>query len=116
MTPGKYNPKFYQGDTWQLTISLKDSNGAAFDLNGYSVTSQLRELPGSVDAAIDFTCNVADPATGVIEMIAAPSDTDDVVAGKYAWDLQIEHTGTGDIYTVLTGTATVTAEVTRPTP
>ena len=43
-----YNPEpFTQGDTWSLTVSVLDNNGAAKNLTGYSAKYEIREKPGS---------------------------------------------------------------------
>jgi len=40
----KYNPKpFMQGDTWTMTIYVRDENDSPFNLTGYSATYELRD-------------------------------------------------------------------------
>lgn len=112
MIPGKYNPRFVQGDTWEFSVNVQDANETAFDLTGYTAQSQLREHASSVSAAITLTCEIETPTNGIIKVTGDKDSTSAVTAGKYAWDLQITYVS-GEIYTILAGTFTVLAEVTR---
>ena len=113
MMPGTYNLSFYQGDSWRVTATLNQPTSpvSPVDLTGYAAKAQLRSAKSSTVVALEFTCTIASPSTGIIVMTASPTLTKAVLAAKYYWDLQISK---GDeVQTILAGYALVTGEITR---
>ena len=116
MVPLTYNPVLYQGDTWNVQVSLSQlvsGSYTSYSLTNFSAKSQLRKRPESDYVAFEFTCAISGAN---IYLSAAPSATATIPAGAYAWDLQISCTSgtdSGSLYTVAAGRAAVIAEVTR---
>lgn len=113
MVPGKYNPKFPRGDTWNIPIATTNSDGSVFVLTGYTAKSQLRETTESTAVILELTCTITNAAQGKLEISAPASTTKDIAVGKYAWDIQISDALAGTVFTLLSGTFTVLADVTR---
>ena len=119
MSPYNYSPVFYQGDSWVLDIGvtqLVSGSAAAFDLTGYTAKSQMRKSMASSATMLDFTCTIAAPSGGNINLSASPSLTALVPAGTYVWDVQISGTSgtaSGTVQTIARGYALVEAEVTK---
>lgn len=112
--PGTYNFNYYAGDTYSFIIEPKTSNGAVFDLTGYTpkfaiatarntdaivLSTDDAELTATVDAGNEFlTCTI----------LPTPGGT--LTGTTYYYDVQIDD-GAGIIYTLLTGIITVTQDI-----
>ena len=112
--PGTYNFSYYRGDTAQFVVRQKNANGTAFDLGGYNsatgadfVIANRRGSTGTQYEALAVIDTVNDLVTCTI----LPSVGRTLVPGTYVYDIQIS-SGATVIYTLLTGTITVTDDVT----
>lgn len=112
MAPGKYDIAIYQGDSFSMTVFLRQKTTpvSAYDLTGWTAKAQAKSKETSV-LALDFSCAI-DAVAGSITITASASDTALMASGKYFYDLQI--TDGSLVQTVLRGTAIVTEEVTTP--
>jgi hypothetical protein len=108
--PGTYNFNYYKGDTNEFVIRPKTSNGGAFDLTGYTAEFFIASSRGdnptfSVEA--DAVVNtVSDIVTCTIQSEVGST----LNAGTFVYDVEIQN-GL-QVYTLLTGTITVTEQVT----
>lgn len=92
-----------RGNTRQVTVTVTDSTGAAFDLTAYTMTMSVNRHTGgcdgktttllSVDGVIDT------PATGIGVITLYPTQTATLVPDTYMYDVTIS-SGTTDKYTV----------------
>lgn len=113
MRPGVCDLEIYQGDTFELTVTLNQPVGTPVDASTWDWAGQIRPQPGSGELLADLDCEFDDDGTdGVIVVSLAAADTAALPAGTAAWDLQASNGG-GWARTFLAGTVTVTAEVTR---
>lgn len=118
------NTKIYieQGATFSQTVSLKDVDGNAYNLTGYTVAAKMRPTATSSNLTATFTIAIAAPATlGQFTMSLPASTTATIpvtandgpenVPTLYTYDVIIT---TGSTVTrVLQGEAIVSPEVTR---
>jgi hypothetical protein len=109
--PGTYNFSYYKGDTNEFVIRPKNSDGSAFDLAGYTAeffiaTSRGDNPTYSVEA--DAT---VDTVNDIVTCTIVPSVGSTLDAGTYVYDVQVT-SGPTVIYTLLTGTISVTEQVT----
>jgi hypothetical protein len=117
--PGRYDIQLRQGDTYDETYTVVDTL-----LTGYTALMQIRDSAGEVKV----TCSSAD-GTLLIDVqmfIVAPSETLNTVltpvitaaqtaalnSGVYYYDLQVTAPN-GAVKTLLAGTVTVDADITR---
>ena len=113
MAAGTYNFTVEQGTTFIRSLSLQE-NGAAMNLTGYSVASQMRSTHDSSTVVGTFTCSIASASGGTISMLMPASTTSAIEEGMYVYDIEIANSGgSGSIKRILQGTVTVTPEVTR---
>lgn len=112
--PGTYNFNYYAGDTYSFIVEPKTSNGSVFSLSGYTakfsiatarntdaiiLSSTDNELNADIDAGNEYlTC----------EIIASYGNT--LTGSTYYYDVEIDD-GAGTVYTLLTGTITVTQDI-----
>lgn len=108
--PGSYNFNYYRGDTAEFVIRPKTANGSAFDLTGFSADFFIANERGT--GAIQYEAQaVVDGSADTITCTILPGVGRDLAAGTYVYDVQID-SGPTEIYTVLTGTITVTDDIT----
>lgn len=111
--PGTYNINYYKGDTYEFTIYPKDSAGQAFALANYSVTFTISSSRGeNPDFTVAATATIPQDAGNLVNCSILPNTGRSLDAGtSYVYDIQITN-GANKIYTLLTGTITVTEDVT----
>ena len=108
--PGSYNFNYYRGDTAQFVIRPKNANGSAFDLTGYTSQFFIANQRGS--AATQYEAQaVVNATTDIVTCTILPGVGRQLAPRTYVYDVQIT-TGTSVIYTLLTGSITVTDDIT----
>jgi hypothetical protein len=108
--PGSYNFNYYRGDTAQFVIRPKNANGSAFDLTGYTSQFFIANQRGS--AATQYEAQaVVNATTDIVTCTILPGVGRQLAPGTYVYDVQIT-TGASVIYTLLTGSITVTDDIT----
>jgi len=99
-----------QGTDYQTSITLTDVDNNIVNLSGYTSNSQIRKTyTSSNSVAFSVSMNVS---TGVIKLSLTDSQTSNIVAGRYVYDVLL--TDENDITTrILEGIVTVTPGVTK---
>jgi len=108
--PGTYNFNYYRGDTNQFVVRPKNSNGSAFDLTGYSAQFVIANRRGSTGTQYEAQV-VVDTTNDLLTCTILPGVGRQLSPGTYVYDIQIT-TGASNILTVLTGSITVTDDIT----
>ena len=111
--PGTYNFNYYRGDTYQFIIRPKSANGATFPLDDYedNVVFTIANIRGSSGIQIAATATV-DTAQDIVTCTITPTQGRELSAGTtYVYDVQIDN-GASVVYTLLTGSITVTDDIT----
>jgi len=111
--PGTYNFSYYRGDTAEFVVRPKNSNGSAYDLTNYTATFTIANRRGSTGTQYVGTATV-NTSTDIITCTITPAVGRTLAAGTYVYDVQItDVTPNPDvILTVLTGSITVTDDIT----
>ena len=108
--PSTYNFSYYRGDTGQFVIRPKNSNdSSAFNLTGYTALFTIANQRGSAGVQVEAVATV-DTATNVVTCTITPSVGRELSAGNYVYDVQIDNTS--QVFTLLTGSITVTDDIT----
>lgn len=114
--PGTYNITYYQGDTYEFNIYPKRADGSVFSLSGYSVTFKISQTRGgSSSDSIPAMAQIDENNTFIsCKILPSPNGPGDslVPNTNYVYDVQVKK-GTDYVYTLLTGTLSVTADVTE---
>jgi hypothetical protein len=116
--PGTYNITYYKGDTLELKIYPKNSDGSVFDLSNYgNATFKIATTRGSAGLSGQVSGFVQiDSGNQSLTCAITPDNGDDLSAGtQYVYDIQIRRSSTpyDKIHTLLTGTISVTDDVTQ---
>lgn len=102
-----------QGSTFNNVINLTDDiTNAYINVSGYTVKSQMRRSYYSANASANITCAVTDAANGEITMSMTSSNTANLKAGKYLYDVEVTD-GVGKVSYILEGVITVTPRITQ---
>lgn len=108
--PGTFNFSYYRGDTNQFVIRPKNANGSAFDLTGYTAEYFIATTRGSTGTQYEAQV-VVDTANDLLTCTILPGVGRNLTPGTFVYDVQIT-TGASNILTVLTGSITVTDDIT----
>lgn len=100
-----------RGDTETLIVTITTDGSTAVDITGRTYTSQIRTQQDSTTIKASFTCTVTSGAAGQVTCTLSATSSATLSAGLYFWDLQ--ENASGVISTILAGTVTVLADVTR---
>ena len=109
--PATRNIEIYQGDTYAHQLTLKNNANAVINITSRAYSGQIRKRRSSTTITATFATEITDGANGVVVFSLLPAATANIPAGNYVYDFQ-EVNGT-TVTTILTGTATITGEVTR---
>jgi hypothetical protein len=111
--PGTYNFSYYRGDTYQFVIRPKNANGTTFALDAYAGNADftIANRRGSTGTQVSATATV-DTANDIVTCTITGATGRGLVGGTtYVYDVQIDN-GAGVIFTLLTGSITVTNDIT----
>jgi len=100
-----------QGATFTSDVTVKDANGNAFDLTGYTAAAKLAKGYASTRTRTDFTTTIAADATsGVVTLSLTATETAALDGERYVYDLEI--TSGATVTRVIEGIITVRPQVT----
>jgi hypothetical protein len=115
--PGELNINYYKGDTYEFNIYPKKSDGTIFYLTNYGESLfKIATARGSDGLAsqISALAQISDDGS-YIKCTIRPADGRQLAGGvQYVYDVQITDTTPTPavVYTLLTGTISVTEDVT----
>lgn len=79
-----------QGSDYTLTLTVKDDDGNATDLTGYTVEAYFQKWTGATQV-YKFTPTVTDASAGKVQIALKGSVSDDIPSGRYSYDVVINH-------------------------
>lgn len=100
-----------RGDTETIVVTSTTDGTTPIDISGRTYSAQLRTTPDIAIVSASFTCTVTDAPNGQVTCVLSAANSALLDPGYYYWDLQENASGT--ISTLLSGTVTVLADVTR---
>lgn len=113
--PNELNLNYYKGDTQEFAIYPKKTDTSAFDMTGYSVKFTVAPARGSSDIVSCYAV-IDSSNTSRINCAITPANGANLVPGTtYYYDVEIKKTSVPYdlVYTVLTGTISVTEQVSQ---
>lgn len=100
-----------QGATFNTTINVEDTAGAAINLYGYTASSMMRKSYYSSSATV-ITSTVTGTANGEVTLSVSAANTAALTPGRYVYDVIIT-SPTSIVTRVVEGIVTVLPSVTR---
>ena len=102
-----------QGANFSSDVTVKDANGNAFDLTGYTPEAKMAKGYASTRTRPSMTSDIATDATsGVVALSMTATQTAALDAERYVYDVEITQTSTGTVTRVIEGLITVRPNVT----
>ena len=100
-----------QGATFSSDVTVKDAQGNAFNLTGYTAVAKLAKGFASTKTRTNMTTSIAtDATTGVVTLSLTATETAALDAERYVYDLEI--TSGAAVTRVIEGIITVRPQVT----
>ena len=101
-----------QGATFNSDVTVKDSNGNAFNLTGYTASAKMAKGYSSTRTRTSLTCTISTPATsGIVTLALTADQTTSLEDGRYVYDLEILQTSSSTVTRVIEGIITVRPQV-----
>ena len=101
-----------QGTSFTSDVTVKDANGNAFDLTGYTAVAKMAKGFASTRTRTTITTTIAaDATTGVVTLSLSSTVTAGLDAERYVYDLEITQTSSGNVTRVIEGIITVRPQV-----
>ena len=101
-----------QGTSFTSDVTVKDANGNAFDLTGYTATAKMAKGYASTRTRTTITTTIAaDATTGVVTLSLSSTVSAALDAERYVYDLEITQTSSGNVTRVIEGIITVRPQV-----
>jgi hypothetical protein len=116
--PGTYNINYYFGDTFEFRVYPKNANGSIFDLDTFTsakfTLAPTRNAP--IDDQISCFAQISTDKTNVLCSISPENALVIDPTIQYVYDVEIKKSSSpyDIVYTLLTGTVSVTKDVTQP--
>jgi hypothetical protein len=102
--------EIYQGDDYVVTVTVRNADGTAFPLTGYTGKAQIRRTPADSGPVVaEFSAVIQAPNLVVLTLTNAQTLP---LAGTYFWDVQIQSPA-GAITTLAKGRVISAPEITR---
>ena len=108
------NLRIEQGATFSSDVTVKDTNGSAFDLTGYTAAAKMALGYASTRTRTTISTAIAsDATTGVITISLTADQTSPLDApARYVYDVEITKTSDSTVTRVIEGIITVSPNVT----
>jgi len=106
--------KRHRGDTFPITIYVKNSDGDAFDVTGYTfklTVSNSSTPPSSVDNLFSSVGSIEDAGGGEVSFPILTADVKD--AGEHWHDIEMTKTSDSTIRTIQHGSFVLEQDVTK---
>ena len=102
-----------QGSDFSESFTFQQEDGTPINFSGYSIRGQIRKSIQSDVPSLTLAAAIIDPVNGVISLSLTNTQTKNIEAGEYIYDVEI-YTGADDlVYRIISGQVFISAEVTR---
>ena len=108
------NLRIEQGATFSSDVTVKDTNGNAFDLTGYTAAAKMAKGYASTRTRTTISTAIAsDATTGIITLTLTADQTNNLDApARYVYDVEITKTSDSTVTRVIEGIITISPNVT----
>jgi hypothetical protein len=101
-----------QGASFELTFDLVGDDGYPINITGYVFSGQIRKTYYSTNPTANIIVTILNSAAGNTLLSISSSNTANIVAGRYVYDIKMKDTA-NVTSRVVEGIVTVTPQVTR---
>lgn len=107
-----YNIVVNQGESFDLSATLTNSDGQAVNLSGYLLRGKAKYSFGSTGTLVDLAPTVASDVSGIISVNLTAQQTQNLPVTVAVYDIEKYISGDYSVTRVLNGSFTITPEVT----
>jgi hypothetical protein len=107
-----YDLEIFQGQTYALSLTLRDISGNALNLAGYTISGYLKTRYSDSGKLTDLNVAITDAPNGIVTLgISAPGTA--ILPVNYGfYDIEMTKVSDGTVTKVLAGKASIYPEVT----
>ena len=110
MSAANYNISIERNATFDVSLALKDGNGAAIDVTNATIDAEIKQ-DYYFPSIASFTVTKITPASGIIELSLTPNQTANLHVGSLKYDVFAQYSN-GVIQKILKGAVSVDENVT----
>lgn len=108
-----YDISLTQGEDFNLTATLKNSDGTNMNLSGYNVRGKVKYNYGSDTYLLDLDPQIYSSASGIITVNLTAAETASLPITVAFYDIEKYTSGDNSVNKVLNGKMTICPEVTK---
>jgi len=101
-----------QGQTFTLSVTVRDINGVPIDLSGYNISGYLKTRYSDTGKLTDLNATIANGPSGIVTLSIPATGTAALPINYAFYDVEMMNPGDGTITKVLAGKASVFPEIT----
>lgn len=111
--PATFNIAYYRGDSFNFIINPKNPNGSAFNLTGNTALFTISTERGNPAAEVATGTAIVNAQAGTVTC-EIPNSLGSVLSdASYLYDVEIDNISASTTFTLLTGTISVTQDISR---
>ena len=107
-----FDLSIYQGQTYALSLTLRDSNSTPINLNGFAISGFIKTRFGDTSKLCDLNVAIANAPSGIVTLSIPASGTAALPVNYAFYDVEMLNSGDGSVTKVLAGKVSVFPEVT----
>lgn len=107
-----YDLSIFQGQTFSLSLTLRDINGTPINLAGYAISGYLKTKYSDSGKLTNLNVIISDAVNGVVTLNIPATGTEALPVNYAFYDIEMLNSGDGSVTKVLAGKASVFPEVT----
>jgi hypothetical protein len=107
-----YDLQIYQGQTFALSLTLRDVTGVPLNLGGLSISGYLKTKYSDLGKLVDLNATIADAPNGVVTLGIPASGTASLPVNYAFYDVELFNPINGFVTKVLGGKAVIYPEIT----
>ena len=107
-----YDLEIYQGQTFSLSLTLRDNDGIPINLSGYAISGFLKSRYSDSGKLTNLNITVTNATSGIVTLGIPASGTSILPINYSFYDIKILDSGDGTVTKVLAGKASIYPEVT----
>lgn len=107
-----FNIDIIQGQTFTMSLTLRDINGVPINLGGYAISGYLKTRYSDTTKLADLNVTVADAVNGIVNLYVSATGTMALPINIALYDIEMLNSGDGSVTKVLAGGAAVYPEIT----
>jgi hypothetical protein len=107
-----YDLSIYQGQTFSLSITVRDNSGVPINLNGYAISGYLKTKYSDTVKLANLNVTISNAISGIVTLGIPATGTATLPINYAFYDIEMLNSGDGSVTKVLAGKASIFPEVT----